>query len=213
MADAAEARCAAQIDDWQLRSAAMQFAAWRDALGAHAPRWVSVALSPDADVQFVQLVQSVTQLLQQQRLAPAELELRLQQHALTQHASAATTLQRLRELGVRLALEGLGHASASLSALSRLKVSSVIVDRHFVRQAPTVEAHRVLIKAITSLGASLDIVTVADGISSDEQRCTLRELGVQLGHGALFAAPLPADGCALWLMARSAPSGVAHHTP
>jgi EAL domain-containing protein (putative c-di-GMP-specific phosphodiesterase class I) len=113
------------------------------------------------------------------------LELRL--HAPSLSAAAVPTLRALREQGLRLLLEGVGQGSATLSALAQLPATAVSIDRHFVRQAVAVEAHRVLVKAIVSLGATLGLVALADGVDTEEQRATMLELGVTLGQGALFA--------------------------
>ena len=194
----AEAGCAATFDAWQLRAATQQFAAWRRELAERAPGWLSVAWSAEAALPSTP---ALLPWLQEAGLSPAELELRVPESALTLDATAAERLSALRALGLRLSLEGLGQASTSLSALPRLPVTAVAIHRQFVQRAPETEAPRVLVKAIVSLGASLGMASVADGIDSAEQCSTLQGLGVTLGQGAHFAPPLAAAEFESWLLA------------
>lgn len=194
----AEAGCAATVDAWQLRAAMQQFAAWRRALAERAPGWLSVAWSAEAALPSTP---ALLPCLQEAGLAAAELELRVPEAALTLDATAAERLGALRALGLRLSLEGLGQASTSLSALPRLPVTAVAIHRQFVQRAPEMEAPRVLVKAIVSLGASLGMTSVADGVDSAEQCSTLQGLGVTLGQGAHFAPPLAAAEFEAWASA------------
>ena len=197
-ADIDNPACAAMLDEWQLRRAAQQFAAWRGQYGTGAPAWIGLRLS---SCMGPQLATQLAQVLKETALVASELELRWTEQEFTRDAAAQTSLQALRAMGVRLSLEGLGQASSSLSALSRLPVAAVTVDAHFVHQVQHVEAHRMLVQAIVSLAHSLDMVTVADGLQSAAQAQALHELGVQLGQGEHFAGPMPAADFARWLQA------------
>ena len=196
-AEAGAAACAALLDDWQLRQAASAWSTCR-ARGAleqaGTPGWISLALSPDIDAP-----QRLAEMLKSAALPLSEFELRIGEPLLAADPAAAAALQRLRASGVRLALEGLSQASASLSMLTRLPLSAVTIDRHFVHQAGAVEAHAVLILAIVSLGATLGISTVADGIEDTSQQTLMQELGVELGLGAQLAPTLSAADFAGWL--------------
>ena len=82
-------------------------------------------------------------------------------------------------------------------------MAAVYVDAHFVHQVQHVEVHRVLVRAIVSLAQTLDIETVADGLQSAAQAQALHELGVSLGQGEHFAAPMPAAAFERWLAAQA----------
>jgi EAL domain-containing protein (putative c-di-GMP-specific phosphodiesterase class I) len=187
--EAIEARCADALDLWQLQASTAQFAAWQRSLGASAPAWLSLALSPRLQPP---LLARLTQQLEQAGLNAQQLELRWPAQQLAQDEGAAAALQALRDGGLRLALVGLGQASSSLSALPRWPVSTVHIDEHFVQQIESVEAHQVLVKAVVSLASSAGLATVADGISGEPQCTLLRELGVQLGLGTHFGPPVAA---------------------
>ena len=192
--------CAAMLDAWQLRQAARQFAAWRQPCGAAAPGWFGLALSSRISADLAALL---AQVLDDAELAAPELELCWTEHQLTGDAAAQAGLQVLRDMGVRLSLEGLGQTSPSLSpslsALSRLPVSAVNIGAHFVHQTEHVEAHRMLVLAIVSLAQTQGIVVVADGLQSAAQVQALHELGVQLGQGEHFAPPMAAAAFERWL--------------
>ena len=199
-ADIDDPVCAAMLDEWQLRRAARQFAAWREQCGAAAPAWIGLSLSSCVGAP---LAKQLAHVLADTALGASELELRWTEQAFTGDAAAPAGLQALRAMGVRLSLEGLGQASSSLSALSRLPLAAVTVDAHFVHQVQQVEAHRMLVQAIVRMAQTLGIATIADGLQTAAQAQVLHELGVQLGQGEHFASPMATVEFERWMQAQA----------
>jgi diguanylate cyclase (GGDEF)-like protein len=99
-------------------------------------------------------------------------------------------LTTLRELGVRLALDDFGTGYSSLATLARVHVHELKIDRAFIS---TMEgsAEAAVVRSTIDLGRSLDLLVVAEGVESEDQRIRLWELGCPAGQGHLFARPLP----------------------
>ena len=104
-----------------------------------------------------------------------------------------TQLQRLRSLGVRIAVDDFGCGYASLHQLRLLPVDLLKIDRALLAGALTSACERAVFRAITELGAALHLTVVAEGVEIPEHQELCQQLGVPLAQGWLFGRPGPAD--------------------
>jgi predicted signal transduction protein with EAL and GGDEF domain len=102
----------------------------------------------------------------------------------------ARRLHELRRLGVGLALDGLGGASAPLSELRRLPVDIIRLERGLVDGITESAFLRTLATSVLRLGRELGLVTVAEGVDQPAQAALLRELGCRQAQGLLFSGPV-----------------------
>jgi diguanylate cyclase (GGDEF)-like protein len=100
-------------------------------------------------------------------------------------------LGALRQEGVQLALDDFGTGYSSLATLARVPVHELKIDQSFVAALDSPVAAAV-VRSTIDLGRSLDLLVVAEGVESEEQRARLWELGCPAGQGHLFARPMPA---------------------
>jgi diguanylate cyclase len=107
------------------------------------------------------------------------------------HASAV--LRKVKALGLRVSLDDFGTAFSSLSWLHRLPIDTVKIDRSFIEGIPQNPASIKLVRAIADLARAFERTVVAEGIETEQQLRTLREMGVGYGQGFLFAPALAAD--------------------
>jgi diguanylate cyclase (GGDEF)-like protein/PAS domain S-box-containing protein len=114
-------------------------------------------------------------------------------------------LQRLRALGVRLAVDDFGTGYSALSYLQRFPIDVLKIDRSFVEHARRTSASANLVRSIVQLGQSLHLDIVAEGIEDAEQAQLLHGMGVRSGQGYHFARPLPPERFAALLQAWEAP--------
>lgn len=98
-------------------------------------------------------------------------------------------LGALRALGVRLALDDFGTGYSSLSTIARVPVNELKIDRSFVSAMDT-PASGAVVRSTIELGRSLDLLVVAEGVETEQQRRRLWELGCPAGQGHLFARPM-----------------------
>lgn len=188
---AEETRQIIPIGEWVLKTACLQQVAWR-----RQGLMLSMAVNLSA-VQFrtPDLIDRIATLLDATGIDPANLELELTESALVQDpVEAADTLQRLRNLGVGIAIDDFGTGYSSLSYLKRFPVSTLKIDRSFVRDLTCNSGDRAIAQSIVALSGNLNIKTVAEGIENREQCIILKSMGCHLAQGYYYARPaLPED--------------------
>ena len=184
-----------ELDEWMISTACADAAAWGRTLRRDIGVSVNVSASSLTDHDLLQRVAGV---VQGAGLAPGQLTLEVTEGALMQAAgSTVTALEHLRQLDVRLAVDGFGTGFSSLRYLQKLPVRTLKVDRSFVgtldAAADEVSGSSAVVRAIVSLAAGLDVDTVAEGIETPGQLAAVRELGCHIGQGYLLARPAPAS--------------------
>jgi diguanylate cyclase (GGDEF)-like protein/PAS domain S-box-containing protein len=178
------------IGRWVLREACRQVKAWQERWPALAPLTIAVNLSA-RQLQYPGIVDEVSAALAAAGLDPRSLVLEITETAIMEQPDAAILiLTELRRLGVRLALDDFGTGYSSLSYLQRFPVDILKIDRSFVAGVAGSTEDSALARGILTLGQTLGLETVAEGIETAEQLAALRELGCQLGQGYFFARPL-----------------------
>ncbi len=102
-------------------------------------------------------------------------------------------LTTLRRIGVQLALDDFGTGHSSLATLAELPVSQLKIDRRFVSAMQQSAEATAMVRSTVDLGRSLNLVVVAVGVESEQQRTALFEMGCAAGQGHLFSRPLPPE--------------------
>ncbi|GAA1512769.1 bifunctional diguanylate cyclase/phosphodiesterase [Dactylosporangium maewongense] len=186
---------------WVLREACRQQATWLRDLGTAAPQSVSVNVA-GRQLTDPQFVADVVAALDDAGLDARHLTLEVTETAVLDSAEAVATLEALRGLRVKLALDDFGTAASSLGLLLTCPVTSLKLDRTFVAGITTVARQEAVATAVIRMAQALDLAAVAEGIETQEQARMLRHLGYRFGQGYLYARPLPPDEVA----AMSAPA-------
>jgi EAL domain-containing protein (putative c-di-GMP-specific phosphodiesterase class I) len=129
--------------------------------------------------------------------------------------TAATTLERLARLGVRVALDDFGTGFSSLAYLQRFPVDVVKIDKTFVDSLGGGSDEFPLAGAILALGRSLGLAVTAEGVEHGVQLARLRELRCERAQGFFLSEPLPAAAAQMFIRARAGavPIGIAGTTP
>lgn len=138
-------------------------------------------------------------------MLPAEaLILELTENAFAEDVPAVLdTLKRLAVMGVRVAIDDFGTGYSSLSYLKRLPVHSIKLDRIFIAGIGTSRADDVIVSLTADLGRHLGLTVVAEGVETEEELETLRQLGCDVAQGFWICRPGPAGEITSWLAARS----------
>ena len=185
------------IGEWVLGEACRQNRAWEQA-GLPA---VSVAVNISA-VQYRSGRNEaiVATVLADTGLAPELLELELTEGIVMVGADATVaTLQRISDMGVKLAIDDFGTGYSSLSYLKRFPIDRLKIDQSFVRDIVTDTDDWAISSAIISMGHSLRLQVIAEGVEYAEQLEMLRRQGCDEVQGYYFSVPLPADDFAVLL--------------
>lgn len=190
------------IGEWVLREACRQACEWKKEGSEDLPLSMSVNLSAR---QFKQpgLVQSVARALKESDLEPASLILEITESVAVEDVrSARETLERLKDLGVRLAVDDFGTGYSSLAYLQNFPVDILEIDRSFISDPSSNPKNSSIVATVIAFGRSLGIEVTAEGIENEEQLEWLRELGCPLGQGYHFNKPLPKEAAGLIALAR-----------
>jgi PAS domain S-box-containing protein len=102
-------------------------------------------------------------------------------------------VHKLKDMGCKLALDDFGTGFSSLRHLQAIPFDVLKVDRSFVISMTKKRESRKIVAAVIGLGHSLDLITLAEGIETEEQAQMLLRLECQMGQGWLYGHPLPAD--------------------
>ena len=175
---------------WVIRAACAQLARWRRE-GVPIER-LSVNVSP-RQLQSGRLIEEVEGALVQHGVPWNMLELEVTESLLVGDArSASEQLGRLRERGVLIALDDFGTGYSSMATLRNLPIDVMKVDRAFVQDLSDDPSALAVTRAILTLAQALGKHTVAEGIETQAQADTLRQLGCDEFQGFLFSKPVPA---------------------
>ncbi len=178
------------IGKWVLHEACRQTKAWQ-AAGLPSVR-MAVNLS-QRQFDDPQLVRSLRDLLQSHQLDPQWLELEITESMVMQDTERAIALLRdIKRLGVRLAIDDFGTGYSSLAQLKRFPVDTLKVDRSFIREITSSSDDKAIAEAIITMGRSLGLSVVAEGVETAEQLAALRARDCDEMQGYLFARPMPA---------------------
>ncbi|HYD38490.1 MAG TPA: EAL domain-containing protein [Allosphingosinicella sp.] len=173
------------LGDWVLREACAEAARWTPALK------LSVNLSP---VQFGQgdLAAEVEAILAETGLDPARLELEVTEGLLIKDPEKAIAiLERLKALGVQIAMDDFGTGYSSLSYFRMFPFDKVKIDQSFIRDMIGNPQARAIIRSVIGLGQGLGMPVVAEGVETTEQLDALRLEGCDQVQGYLISRPGP----------------------
>jgi len=184
---------------WVLQEACSRAAAW-----ARRGTRYSVAVNLSAR-QFSDpgLLDSVAAALAASGLDPALLELEITESMVMRDPDAAAeTMRRLRGLGARLSMDDFGTGYSSLGYLKRFPITTVKLDRSFVRDLPHRDDDVAIARAVLAMAKSLRMDVTAEGVERADQLEFLRREGCAAYQGYYFSQPLAEDALLTLLATR-----------
>ena len=188
MAAAENGELVIKVGEWVLHQACRDAATWSD----HAVLSVNVSPHHLPHSHFTELVRRE---LADSGLPPDRLCLEITETAvLSASPSTIRSTTDLHEMGVTLALDDFGTRQSSVTALHRLPINALKVDRSFVGDLPHGVVAQKLIDGLIHLGTGLGINVIAEGIETPDQAEWLRAHGCPQGQGFLFGRPGPVAG-------------------
>jgi len=174
---------------WVLAQACREVKVWQ----ARLPKGRQVRVG--VNVSAVQLAKSdicadVKRALAISEIDPGCLVIELTESVLMQNSeSVLAALTELKKLGVRIAIDDFGTGYSSLTYLHRFPIDILKIDRSFVERLGGVDGGEDFARAIITLGNTLDLEIVAEGIELEHQQRELVELGCVAGQGYFYSRP------------------------
>jgi len=175
---------------WVLRTACTQARAWQRE--GYRPIRIAVNVSGH-QLRQPDFIDVLSRTLEESDLAPEHLELELTESTIMQDNDATNeVVRRIGDLGVGLALDDFGTGYSSLSYLRRFAIDRVKIDRTFVSGIPGNADDMAVTMAIAAMAHNLLLKVVAEGVETEAQAQSLRELECEELQGYLFSPAVPA---------------------
>jgi diguanylate cyclase (GGDEF)-like protein/PAS domain S-box-containing protein len=155
--------------------------------------------------QDPRLADEVGEVLREVQLDPGNLVLEITETVLMENIqTATTTLQQLKNLGVKLAVDDFGMGYSSLSYLRSFPVDFLKIDRSFVEKLDKDPASRTIVAATIDLAHALGMRVVAEGVETVDQLEQLKAMRCDIAQGHYFSKPLPGEAILSLLSSASA---------
>ena len=185
------------IGRWVIAEACRQLAEWRSQ-NIHIPA-LSVNLSA-LHFRSNQLPNQVSDAMHAWGIDGHQLTVEITESMMMEHDTEIfKRIQILRDMGVGLSVDDFGTGFSGLSRLVSLPVTEIKIDKSFVDRCLTEKRILALLEAITSIGQSLNLTVVAEGVETKEQFEMLRKIHCRVIQGYFFSRPLPAEEIPGWM--------------
>lgn len=178
------------IGEWVLRQACAAAAAWNVGRTPHDVVKIAVNLSPR---QFwaPDLLTTVCDVMVQTGCRPEWIELEITESLLLDaRGQVGEVLEGLREMGFTLAIDDFGTGYSALGYLTRFPIGTLKIDRAFISAVEVDPQQEAIVRAIVSMGHSLQLALVAEGVETQGQAEVLQAMGCPLAQGWLYGRPV-----------------------
>jgi len=185
------------LSQWVLQEACQQARSWQ-AQGMR-PLYLSVNVSA-IDFRQRGFVEGIARTLKETGLDPTQLELEITESVLMQNIdTTVATLKAIKQLGVRLAIDDFGTGYSSLSYLQKFPVDVLKIDQSFVGDLSIDSNDAKLVSTIISLGRSLNLHIIAEGVETLEQLQFLKRHQCEEAQGYYFSRAVEPQAFAQWM--------------
>ncbi|MGH8320097.1 MAG: putative bifunctional diguanylate cyclase/phosphodiesterase [Steroidobacteraceae bacterium] len=183
----------AALGRWVLKKACREVCAWRHSIAGGSDLRLAVNISA-RHLQHGELVHNVLEALEASGFEAGNLVIELTESTLMYNTDVnLERFHRLKALGVKVAIDDFGTGYSSLSYLHRFPIDILKIDRSFINGLTSSDDGPELARAVITLGETLGLDTVAEGIELEPQVAALLGLGCVAGQGFLFAPARPLE--------------------
>jgi len=187
------------LGEWMLKNTARQIL-YLTRNGRTIPISVNIAAKHFANNAFAdRLVEIVNEI----GIEPSLLEIEVTEAVVFSDLDRArSSLQKIRDFGVRVAIDDFGKDYSNLSGIAFLPFDILKIDVSFIAKIMAEARMRVILESIIDLASGLNCITVAEGVETEEQAQCLKELGCDQMQGFLYAVPMLWEEVEDWLAGR-----------
>ena len=180
-----------EIGLWVMIGACLQIKDWIDqGYGSYS---IAVNLS-GVQLENGEIINQVRQVLDETQIDPSLLELEITESTIMNNPERVIEiLQRLKDMGVKLAVDDFGTGYSSLNYLKRFPIDSLKIDAAFVRDVETDADDRAIVQSIIALAKSMRLNVVAEGVETRQQQEFLRALDCDYIQGYYIGRPVCAE--------------------
>ena len=190
-----------EIGEWVLDKVCEDFRSWQRSVSSAGRVSVNLSLKQLRQANFISRINSI---LRGHEVSPTSLELEITETTLMENPERTIKLlDQLYSLGLHLAIDDFGTGYSSLSALQQFPISTLKIDKSFVREIATNPDDATLVSTIIQMGRNLNLDVVAEGVENEEQLNFLQRLECTFVQGLLFGDPMSSDNYLELLLAQA----------
>ena len=189
------------IGEWVLDKVCEDFRFWQRSVSSPGRVSVNLSLKQLRQLNFIDRIDSI---MQGHEVSPTSLELEITETTLMENPERTIKmLDQLYGLGLHLAIDDFGTGYSSLSALQQFPISTLKIDRSFVRDVVNNPDDAIIVDTIIQMGRNMNMDVVAEGVEDELQLIFLQKLGCTYVQGLLFGAPMSSDNYLELLLAQA----------
>ncbi|MDF2908104.1 MAG: diguanylate cyclase [Herbinix sp.] len=177
------------IGDWVMKKALRQLAEWNRVADEKLTIGINISLKQLNTVQFTE---SLYEEIRQLRLQPEWIDIEITESIqLQDNAEMISILEEIRQKGITVSIDDFGTGFSSLSYFRNLPIDRIKLARELVQSVHIDKFDYQLIKSIIQISRAKGVRVIAEGVETEEQWATLKELGCDEVQGYLFGIPMP----------------------
>jgi diguanylate cyclase (GGDEF)-like protein len=185
-----------------LKSACAQLKRWE-----HTPHTCGLQIAVNVSAQQFHMTDFVAQVqgvLKDSGANPLRLKLELTESLMLNNIDdVIEKMDQIKQLGVSFSMDDFGTGYSSLSYLAHLPIDQLKIDKSFIQQIPGKKKDEIIVQIIISMGQSLGMDVIAEGVETEVQRAFLTRYGCHAYQGYLFSRPLSIEQLDAYLLTKS----------
>jgi len=190
-----------EIGEWVLDKVCEDFRFWQRSVSSPGRVSVNLSLKQLRQPNFIARINSI---LRGHEVSPTSLELEITETTLMENPDRTINLlDQLYGLGLHLAIDDFGTGYSSLSALQQFPISTLKIDKSFVRDVAVNPEDATIVSTIIQMGRNLNMDVVAEGVENEDQLNFLQRLDCTYVQGLLFGDPMSSDNYVELLLAQA----------
>lgn len=179
-----------EIGDWVMREACRQSVIWSKAGYEKLPLAVNVSIKQLEAPDFPEKLKAI---IEETGIETKYLEIEITESILPENYDEVTkVIEAIKSFGIKISIDDFGTGYSSLARLKEMAINKLKIDRAFINSLDENDSND-LVSSIISLGKSLNLKLVAEGIETEKQLNYLKHHNCQLGQGFLFSKPVDKD--------------------
>ncbi len=189
-----------EIGEWVLDKVCEDFRFWQRSVSSPGRVSVNLSLKQLRQLNFTSRISSI---MRSHEVSPTSLELEITETTLMENPERTIKLlDQLYGLGLHLAIDDFGTGYSSLSALQQFPISTLKIDKSFVRHVVNNPDDATIVDTVIQMGRNMNMDVVAEGVESEAQLNFLQKLGCTYAQGLLFGDPMSSDNYLELLLAQ-----------
>ena len=178
------------LDEWVMKQAMKDFTDWLKE--GFSPGYVSLNLTMK-QLEHSSFINFLKSTLKETGCPAKCIELEIVESQIMKQADKSIKiLKEIRELGINLSIDDFGTGYSSLAYLKKLPIKKIKIDKSFVKNIPNDNEDMAIIKATISIAKNLNLITVAEGVETKEQRDCMLKYGCDKIQGYYYSKPIAA---------------------